>query len=172
MIFDVFIPFRGYSSIGLFCLASDIPIVSIEWLEKCLRTKRKRALGKRDYIFEPNLKNLSTILKGYLIKFCMKPQHRNKMTRIAIRLGAICTDKDVSDEAIDTFVDYIASKTFWQLFETDLLLVHYDKKHSSKVRGASNVTLNWFVTCIEQKRRINIDSRYLIQGPEIKDRWP
>ena len=34
------------------------------------------------------------------------------MTRIAIRLGAICTDKDVSDEAIDTFVDYIASKTF------------------------------------------------------------
>lgn len=50
------------------------------------------------------------IFKGYLIKFCMHPKHYEKMRRIAIRLGAICTDKNVSDQAIDTFVDFVASK--------------------------------------------------------------
>ncbi|CBY40566.1 unnamed protein product [Oikopleura dioica] len=144
-----------YGSSAAFCLASDIPIVTTEWLEKCLRTRKKRTLGKRDFIFEPNLEKLSMIFKGYLIKFCMHPKHYEKMRRIAIRLGAICTDKNVSDQAIDTYVDFVA--------------IHYDKKHSSKVHGASNVTLNWFISCIEQKRRINIDSRYLIQVPEIKN---
>ena len=91
-------------------MASNIPVVSTEWLEKCLRIKKKRALGKRDYIFEPNLEKMSTILKGYLIKFCMNPKHYEKVKRIAIRLGAICTDKNVSDQAIDNFVDFVASK--------------------------------------------------------------
>jgi hypothetical protein len=91
-------------------MASDIPIVSTEWLEKCLRTRKKRTLGKRDFIFEPCVEKTSTIFKGVLIKFCMNPKHYEKMRRIAIRLGAICTDKSVSDQAIDTFVDFIASK--------------------------------------------------------------